>query len=143
MALLFRHGVDTTRLYYGTDTHGQCLLVGAALASGLALFADRRRQPAATRAEGGEAGGANPAWAAWSRWARVLLSILGGAGLVGAGLLWWRGSYNGSFLWEGGFLVVALATAAVLVCVVCVPRSWLASALSVAPLRFLGRISSG
>ena len=142
MALLFRHGVDTTRLYYGTDTHGQCLLVGAALASGLALFADRRR-PGVTRTDGGEAPGANPAWTARSRWARVLLSVLGGAGLVGAGLLWWRSSYNGSFLWEGGFLVAALATAAVLTCVVCVPRSWLATALSVSPLRYLGRISYG
>ena len=47
MALLFRHGVGTTRLYYGTDTHGQCLLVGAALASGLALFARRRHAAAA------------------------------------------------------------------------------------------------
>jgi len=63
--------------------------------------------------------------------------------LVGAGLLWWRSSYNGSFLWEGGFLVAALATAAVLMCVVCVPRSWLAVALSVGPLRYLGRISYG
>jgi peptidoglycan/LPS O-acetylase OafA/YrhL len=142
MALLFRHGVDTTRLYYGTDTHGQCLLVGAALASGLALFADRRR-PAAARTHGGGAPGANPAWVACSRWARTLLSVLGGAGLVGAGLLWWRSSYNGSFLWEGGFLVAALATAAVLACVVCVPPSWLGGALSVSPLRYLGRISYG
>jgi peptidoglycan/LPS O-acetylase OafA/YrhL len=142
MALLFRHGVDTTRLYYGTDTHGQCLLVGAALASGLAFFADRRRAAASGTREG-EASFANPAWAACSRWARVLLSVLGGAGLVVAGFLWWRSSYNGSFLWEGGFLVAALATAAVLVCVVCVPRSWLARALSVGPLRYLGRISYG
>ena len=39
--------------------------------------------------------------------------------------------------------MAALATAAVLVCVVCAPRSWLASALSVSPLRYLGRISYG
>jgi peptidoglycan/LPS O-acetylase OafA/YrhL len=147
MALLFHHGVGTTRLYYGTDTHGQCLLVGAALASGLALFAQRRR-PGVTLAPGGGPlgggpAGANPAWSASSRWARTLLSVLGGAGLVGAGLLWWRSSYNGSFLWDGGFFVAAAATAAVLVCVVCAPRSWLARALSVSPLRYLGRISYG
>jgi peptidoglycan/LPS O-acetylase OafA/YrhL len=142
MALLFRHGAGTTRLYYGTDTHGQCLLVGAALASGLALFA-RRRHPVVIRTGEGQAPGGNPAWAASSRWARTVLSILGGAGLAGAGLLWWRSSYNGSFLWEGGFLVAALATAAVLVCVVCAQRSWLATALSVSPLRYLGRISYG
>jgi peptidoglycan/LPS O-acetylase OafA/YrhL len=142
MALLFRHGVGTTRLYYGTDTHGQCLLVGAALAAGLALFA-RGRHAAVTPLGGERVPGGNPAWAASSRGARTLLSIVGGAGVVGIGLLWWRGSYNGSFLWEGGFLAAALATAAVLVCVVCAQRSWLAVALSVSPLRYLGRISYG
>jgi peptidoglycan/LPS O-acetylase OafA/YrhL len=141
MALLFRHGASTTRLYYGTDTHGQCLLVGAALASGLALFARRRHNAAAAGAS--PAPGGNPAWSASSRWARTVLSMLGGAGVVGAGVLWWRVSFNGSFLWEGGFLVAALATAAVLVCVVCAQRSWLATALSVSPLRYLGRISYG
>ena len=45
MTLLFRHGAGLTRLYYGTDTHGQCMLVGAALASGLAIFARRRHAP--------------------------------------------------------------------------------------------------
>jgi peptidoglycan/LPS O-acetylase OafA/YrhL len=142
MALLFRHGVGTTRLYYGTDTHGQCLLVGAALASGLAIFAIRRR-PNASRSPGEPVLGGNSAWEASSGWARVLLSILGAMGVVVAGLFWWRSSYTGSFLWEGGFLVAALATAAVLVCVVCAPRSWLAAALSVRPLRYLGRISYG
>ncbi len=142
MALLFRHGAGLTRLYYGTDTHGQCMLVGAALAAGLALFA-RGRHASVTPPRGEQAPGGNPAWAASSRGARTLLSIVGGAGAVGIGLLWWRGSYNGSFLWEGGFLVAALATAAVLVCVVCAQRSWLAVALSVSPLRYLGRISYG
>jgi peptidoglycan/LPS O-acetylase OafA/YrhL len=140
MALLFRHGASTTRLYYGTDTHGQCLLVGAALASGLALFA-RRRHAAAAGA--GPTPGGNPGWAASSSWARTVLSVLGGVGGAGVGLLWWRVSFNGAFLWEGGFLVAALATAAVLVCVVCAQRSWLATALSVSPLRYLGRISYG
>jgi peptidoglycan/LPS O-acetylase OafA/YrhL len=142
MALLFRHGAGTTRLYYGTDTHGQCLLVGAALASGLAIFAHRRRTTAAP-SRGGPAPGGDPGWAAAGRWARILLSILGGVGAAAAGLSWWRVSYTGSFLWEGGFLVVALATAAVLLCVVCAQRSWLAAVLSVGPLRYLGRISYG
>ena len=112
MALLFRHGVGTTRLYYGTDTHGQCLLVGAALASGLAFFAGRHL-PAASPGRGGEAPGGNPAWAAASRGPYPPLGARWSGGLVGAGLLWWRSSYNGSFLWEGGFFVAALATAAV------------------------------
>ena len=142
MALLYRHGTGLTRLYYGTDTHGQCMLVGAALASGLALFA-RHRHAAAAPTGGRPIPGGDPAWAASSRWARTLLSILGAAGVVGAGLLWSQGSYNGSFLWEGGFMVAALSTAAVLLCVVCAQRSWLAVTLSVSPLRYLGRISYG
>ena len=142
MALLYRHGTGLTRLYYGTDTHGQCMLVGAALASGLALFA-RHRHTAAAPSEGRPLPGGDPAWAASSRWARTLLSILGAAGVVGAGLLWSQGSYNGSFLWEGGFMVAALSTAAVLLCVVCAQGSWLAVTLSVSPLRYLGRISYG
>ena len=142
MTLLFRHGAGLTRLYYGTDTHGQCMLVGAALASGLAIFARRRHAPAAPSGERRLPGG-DRAWAASSGWARTLLSTLGAVGVVAAGLLWSLGSYNGSFLWQGGFLVAALATAAVLLCVVCDQRSWLARVLSVSPLRYLGRISYG
>jgi peptidoglycan/LPS O-acetylase OafA/YrhL len=141
MALLFHHGAGTTRLYYGTDTHGQCLLVGAAVAAGLALFADRRRT-IVSRPRGSAPGG-DPRWAVSSQWAHRLLSILGAAGAVAAGLLWWRFSYTGSFLWNGGFLVAALATAAVLVCVVCAQGSWVASIFSFAPLRYLGRVSYG
>ena len=55
MALLYHPGVNTTRLYYGTDTHAQCLLVGASLAVSLAIIARERsrrrraRQPRASR----------------------------------------------------------------------------------------------
>ena len=41
MALLYSRA-DVNRLYYGTDTRAQSLLVGAALAVGLSLWAERR-----------------------------------------------------------------------------------------------------
>ena len=44
MAVLYSPG-DVNRLYYGTDTRAQSLLVGAALAVGLSLWADHRRRP--------------------------------------------------------------------------------------------------
>ena len=47
MAMLYRPG-DVNRLYYGTDTRAQSIMVGAALAVVLSLWADRRR-----RADGG------------------------------------------------------------------------------------------
>ncbi len=148
MALLYHPGTDPTRLYYGTDTHAQCLLVGATLAVSLALVA-RHRRAAATAATPPwlrrvrRLPGGDPAWAATSRPWRVLLSVLGVAGVVLTAALWSRLSYTDPFLWRGGFLVAALATAAVLVSVVCAQRSAVAVVLSVAPLRFLGRISYG
>ena len=142
MAVLYHPGTDPTRLYYGTDTHAQCLLVGAALAVGLAMIAQRRRLHGTVTVSPQPAGG-DPGWAATSHRIRLGLAIAGGVGAVGSAVLWWRVSYTGSFLWRGGFLVAAVSTAAVLACVVCSQQSRLATALSVAPLRFLGRISYG
>jgi peptidoglycan/LPS O-acetylase OafA/YrhL len=141
MALLYRHGVDLTRLYYGTDTHAQSLLIGALLAALLAILADRRRtrpDPGSRRSAEGDA-----AWWVTGVGGRRLLAVLGGAGVLGLAFMWSRLSYSGWFLWQGGFLVAGLATASVLACVVCSPRSWLARGLSITPLRFLGRISYG
>ncbi|MBV8462721.1 MAG: acyltransferase family protein [Acidimicrobiales bacterium] len=42
MAALFRAGASATRLYEGTDTRSQDILVGAALAIALAIWAERR-----------------------------------------------------------------------------------------------------
>jgi peptidoglycan/LPS O-acetylase OafA/YrhL len=141
MALLYHPGSDPTRLYYGTDTHAQSLLVGAALAVVLALIAERRR--ASTTMAGGGPSGGDSAWAATSRRGRIALAMVGTVGAATTAVMWWRVSYTGSFLWDGGFLVVALSMAAVLACVVCHRGSWLAGALSVGPMRFLGRISYG
>ena len=52
-------------------------------------------------------------------------------------------SYNEALAYRGGFLLAALATRAVLFSVVCSQRSVLARCLSVAPLRYVGRISYG
>lgn len=151
MDLLYHPGSDPTRLYYGTDTHAQCLLVGAALAVSLALWARHRREAAAGAPgapptwlrPGRRLPGGDPAWAATSPGWRLALSLLGVVGVVVSALLWSRLSYTDAFLWKGGFLVAALSTAAVLVSAVCAQRSPVAVALSVAPLRFLGRISYG
>ncbi|MHB8219441.1 MAG: DUF459 domain-containing protein [Acidimicrobiales bacterium] len=144
MALLYHPGMNLTRLYYGTDTHAQVLLVGATLAVVLAMVAERRRSQGTvpvTRTP--HPVGGDPAWVAKGGVAKNALVVAGGFGLVVSAVMWWRVSYNASFLWRGGFLVAALATAAVLGCVVCVQGSWLATALSFSPLRFLGRISYG
>ena len=82
MALLYHPGMDTTRLYYGTDTHAQCLLVGASLA--VVAGHDRRAPPGprhgARRGSRGRPGG-DPAWAATTLAGRsVLLPSSAGRG---------------------------------------------------------------
>ena len=127
MAMLFTPGADTTRLYYGTDTHAMTLLSGAALAAALALLA-RKRDPSTLRARG-TAGFAVQA-----------------AGVAGAGVLCAMAlKVNGEtdWLYRGGFLLAGIATAAVILSVVTVPRGPLAAVLSFSPIRFVGRISYG
>ena len=145
MALLYS-GADVNRVYYGTDTRAQSLLVGAALAVSLSLWADRRRLigkvPAADAPVRLHLGG-DPAWAAQTARGRGFVLAVGLAGVASSALLWTEVSYNEAFAFRGGFLLAALATAAVLFSVSCSQRSLLARCLSMAPLRYVGRISYG
>jgi peptidoglycan/LPS O-acetylase OafA/YrhL len=122
-ACLYGAGVSTSRLYYGTDTRAQEVMVGALLAVAAPVIA-RRVQARA---------GARP-------WAVVV------PGALGALFLLWAlhtVSGQGSFLYQGGFLLVAAATAAVILVVVVVPDTPMARALSWGVLGYIGRISYG
>lgn len=145
MAVLFSPG-DVNRLYYGTDTRAQSLLIGAALAVSLALWSDHRRAagtlPAADDPVRMHLGG-DPAWAAQTAMARGVLLGVGVAGVAGSVALWSLVTYNDALAYRGGFLLAAVATTAVLCSVVCSQRSVLSTALSFAPLRYVGRISYG
>ncbi len=145
MAVLYSPG-DVDRLYYGTDTRAQSLLVGAALAASLSLWADHRRRagplPALADRVRRPLGG-DPAWAVQTVRGRAASLAVGVAGVAVSAVLWTVVSYNDSFAYRGGFLLAALATTAVLFSVVCSQRSALARCLSVAPLRYVGRISYG
>ena len=109
---------DPARAYYGTDTRAQALLVGAALAVVLA-----GRTATLPR--------------------RAFLSLSGLAGAVVTVWAWHTSSGGAHDLYGGGFLLVAVATAAVIASVVAVPRGPLARALSVRPLTTVGRVSYG
>ena len=123
------HGTDTSRMYYGTDTRAQALLVGAALAC----------LTVAVRAPGAHAHDRLRRL----RSVRLLVTAAGLAGAAGVAWCWLRVSGESSVLYRGGFLGVALATAAVVGAVTSLPRSVLARALALPPLRYLGRISYG
>jgi peptidoglycan/LPS O-acetylase OafA/YrhL len=136
---------DVDRVYYGTDTRAQSLLIGAALAVGLSLWADGRRarlleDTARTRRP---PSGGDPAWAVHSVGGRLFLLVLGLAGVAGSVVLWNTVSSNDAFAYRGGFLLAALATAALLCSVVCGQHTILSRLLSLRPLRYIGRISYG
>ena len=63
-------GASTTRLYFGTDTHAQCVLVGAALACGLDRWPTARGSTASSPGSRRPApGGPSAPWAWSARWA--------------------------------------------------------------------------
>ena len=130
MAWLFQPGTNTTRIYFGTDTHAQSVLVGAALACALMLV-DRHRGRIGTDPE---------ARSAAVRW---LLTALAVGGLVVIVLASCVLSGSSALTFRGGFLVMSLGAAAVVLAVVSVPRGPAARALAAAPLVWVGSLSYG
>ncbi len=74
--------------------------------------------------------------------ARWLLDAAGIAGLAVIGLLVWRTNQYSDFMFQGGLVVLSVATAATVAAVV-TPGSLLGRALGVRPLRWLGVRSYG
>jgi peptidoglycan/LPS O-acetylase OafA/YrhL len=117
MARLWGEGADPSRGYFGTDTRAQSLLVGVALG---ALLVGR------------------PPKAGWVGRAAAVAGAVGVVLIAAAVVVSDEAS---SWLQHGGFLVVALAVAAVISAVEQAP--WLRRALSLRPLVGLGLISYG
>src|ERR1700722_11562286 len=124
------------RVYYGTDTRAQSLLLGAALSVSLTLLAKRR----------GPTGVLTSTPSAWRAGTVPTRRALIAVGIVGAGVsaaLWTLVSVNDAFAFRGGFLLASASTACVLASVVVAPGSVLTAVLTIRPLRYLGRISYG
>lgn len=116
--------LDTSRVYYGTDTRAFSLLIGA----GLALC---RPAGGLAKERKGKRGTAS-----------ILFDIAGFAGL--AVLIWMinRTSQYEPFLYQGGMVLQSAATTAVIAAVVH-PSTWLGRFLGWRPLRWLGIRSYG
>jgi peptidoglycan/LPS O-acetylase OafA/YrhL len=130
MAVLYNPLGDTTRLYFGSDTHAQSILVGAVLACALTLVQMRR-------------GVEGMAPAAISRRARWSLGLLGVLGLAGTFTLTYTLVGTSSFDYRGGFLCSALSSAAIIIGAVCVPGSPVTRLLSLRILVWIGTVSYG
>lgn len=118
MILLFTPE-DTTRAYLGTDTRMAGILCGAALAT---FVSPGKPFPART-----------------VRW----LDVLGAIGALGLGIAWWSLEGDSPFLYRGGFWLSELAALALIGCAVSGNESFIARALSIRPLTWLGTISYG
>ena len=135
MAVLYSLA-NQNRVYYGTDTRAQSLLVGAALAVSLTLLAQRRASP-------GDLTSTPSAWRARTVGGRRAFVLVGIIGVGATAALWILVSVDDAFAFRGGFLLAAISTVCVLASVVVAPGSLLTGVLTVSPLRYLGRISYG
>jgi peptidoglycan/LPS O-acetylase OafA/YrhL len=120
MALVAQGAVDASRAYYGSDTRAQAVLVGAALA----VAWHRRPEALVARPRG-------------------LVAALGGVGALVTAWLWTSASDTDRWMYRGGFLLAAVATAAVLIAVARPDPGRVAHVLTLAPVRWIGTISYG
>jgi peptidoglycan/LPS O-acetylase OafA/YrhL len=127
MALLFQPGHDPSRVYYGTDTRAQSLLVGAALSMLLTRLPAGRHGLGPVR-------GFLP---------RATLEIVAIACVVVLAAAWMTTSSSSVALYRGGFLFLALCVSAVITAAVQPGGGLVRRALSLPPLRGLGLISYG
>jgi len=127
MATLFRPDHDPSRVYYGTDTRAQSLLVGAALAMLLL------RLPAGRH-------GLDPVRGGVARWTLQVAAV---SSAIGVGWVWTHASGDDVLLYRGGFLLLAMGVAVIIAAVVQPEPGIVGRALSIRPLRALGLISYG
>jgi len=121
MAVLYHPSLDPSRIYYGTDTRAGGLLFGAALAM---VWPSRRLNPRIAPQ------------------ARNLLDGLGILGLAIIALMIWQVGEFDRFLYQGGFIVLSLATVMVLMPLTH-PACRLGSIVGALPLRWVGVRSYG
>jgi peptidoglycan/LPS O-acetylase OafA/YrhL len=129
MLSLYHAGFSVNRLYYGTDTRAQALMVGAFLGAVGSHFGD----------------GFSIVPTRWNS-TRIRQWLWTGLGVTGALYLAWAWhalAGQDPFLYRGGFFAVALATGALIVGCVTVPASLFTRLLSLRALVFVGRISYG
>jgi peptidoglycan/LPS O-acetylase OafA/YrhL len=135
MSVVYDGGVNTNRAYLGTDTRSQCLFIGCALAVGLVLLTQRRHE------EGRLAKG--ELWRPEGTGARVACGVLGVIGAAAAISLWVLTTSTSSFPYSGGFFLIGLSIACVILSAVAAPHSIVPRLLSLSPVRYVGRISYG
>ena len=109
MAVLY-DPTDVNRVYLGTDTRAQCLFIGCALAVALVVVTQRHHE------EGRLAAG--QLWRPATQLGHALCGVAGIVGAAGAILIWVLTDETSSFPYSGGFFLVGLCTASVILAAV-------------------------
>lgn len=113
--------LDVNRAYFGSDARAQALLIGCALAGVLSSRAGSRRSARAVTAVG----------------------VAGIVGVMVVGWIWAHADGADAWLYHGGFMVGALAVAAVIAHAALSPQAPVGRVLALPALVWLGRISYG
>lgn len=156
MGVLATGSADVTRAYFGTDTHSFGILLGVALAFGLAPVLNRpSRAEAATTLPGitlppgwtlvlpptGDVPATRPRWVELPA-VRTAVGCLGIAGLLGVLAVSLTAGADAGATFPGALLAVSIGTAAAITAGVW-PGSWFGPALDVQPMRWVGDRSYG
>ncbi|MBJ7607916.1 MAG: acetyltransferase [Candidatus Dormibacteraeota bacterium] len=121
MATTYQPGGDPNRVYYGTDTRAFELLVGASLAL---VWPSTHLLGVSSRVR------------------RLALDVAGTLGLAIIVLMVWSTNQYQGFLYRGGMLILAIATAGA-VAALAHPSTLVGKLLGIGPLRWLGARSYG
>ncbi len=121
MVILYSPSLDPSRVYYGTDTRALELLAGAALAM---VWPSRRLR------------------AGISPQARRTIDVAGTVGLLGIFVMFWQTSELSSFLYRGGFALLAISSV-LAVAALAHPASRLGPIVGCKPMRWIGQRSYG
>ena len=119
----YASAVTTTRLYFGTDTHLEGLLLGVAAASLVCVI--QRNSTCGTTSLNG------------------LIHVMGIFGLLVTLGVAYKAFGRSEFMFKWGFIVVAVAVATLVSSLFLVPSSPLARFLGWGPFAYVGRISYG
>ena len=117
---VFWDPLDPSRSYYGTDTRAAAVLLGAALASALAIWGPVR-----------------------GRVGRTVLEAIGFAGVATLAVAWTSLDGQSSGLYHGGLFLCGIAATAVIAASVHPTSGLISRALSFRPICLLGLISYG
>jgi peptidoglycan/LPS O-acetylase OafA/YrhL len=162
MGLLYHGPASVMRVYEGTDTRSQDLLVGAALAVGMAMWAQYRQTlPEDMGPRGGSEGSPAPIHrrelrrrriagftpiAAWEITAdswRTALEVVGWVTIGAFAYLWSHLPEPTAFLYRGGFFLVAVGVAIVIFTAVTNQLGSVSRALGNSVFQYVGKISYG